>query len=112
MTLHQKPWYKSTVIISVTTIASVIVAVGIILVSLGKAQDTTYKVFEPLVQKTAATVVSDSIEPCKIRLAKTEQHQSLTDTNIAVIKSILEVMATNDQLLRARDLRSNPTGIR
>jgi len=113
MTTHPKPWFKSPIIISVTSLAAILGALGIIWVSMGKANSAIYAgCLEDKVKATAAVVVHDSISPCKVKQTTLEHQQSLTDTNIAVIKSILEVMATNDQLIRARDMRNNPTGIR
>jgi hypothetical protein len=56
----------------------------------------------------------DSINhvPIQREIADIRAIEKKTDTNIQIIKSILEVLATSDQLLVAQQRRTNPTGIR
>lgn len=78
-----------------------------------KAQDIAYSaVIEPNVQRTICQTITDSISPCKARMELLEKKMCLNDSNVIIIKSILEVMATNDQILKAKERRSNPIGIR
>jgi hypothetical protein len=78
-----------------------------------RAQDIAYNAMvKPSVEQTVGGMIHDSIAGCKARMEKLELKQCQTDTNILIIKSLLEVMATNDQLLKAQARRSNPTGIR
>lgn len=98
---------------SIVSISATVAALVALLGYVVRAQDIAYNVvMRPAVERTTGPMIHDSIAGCKARMEKLELKQCQTDTNILIIKSLLEVMATNDQLLKAQARRSNPTGIR
>jgi hypothetical protein len=112
-TAHRRAWYKSPLFISITSFAALCAAVGVILVTLSRAQDYAYSnVLEPRVRCTAAAVVSDSAKHIQVQLEAIKKRVDISDSNTLIVKSILEVMATPDQLVKATNRRNNTTGIR
>ena len=98
--------------LSVITIYASVAAIVGLLGYICKAQDFAYNIaIRPNVELTVGKVISDSIAPCKAQMKKIDAKQCLNDSNVDIIKSILEVMATNDELIKAKERRSNPTGI-
>lgn len=67
---------------------------------------------DPHTEKVAARIDTLNHIPIMKELSEIRELVKKTDTNFAIIRSILEVTTTNDQLLKAQDRRNNPTGIR
>jgi hypothetical protein len=67
---------------------------------------------EPYVEKVCMRLDTLNHFPLESSISEIRRDAKKTDTNIQIIKSILEVIATNDQLILAQNRRTNPTGIR
>lgn len=69
-------------------------------------------IVDPYIERVACRMDSANHMPLQKEISEIRAIEKKTDTNIAIIKSILEVLATNDQLVIAAQRRNNPTGIR
>lgn len=106
--------------LSVVSISAGITAIVVILGYVVKAQDLAYNAaVRPKVEETAGQVVHDSIAECKAQMAAIAAKQCRSDSVVTVmdgrmlkIITLLEVMATNDELVKYKNRISNPTGIR